>query len=424
MKLNIALILLMSVVLVTACSHNINNPDVTQEEIDNPDDTQEEPVTMNVELSFYNGETLIQTLSVEAGNPISIPLPEKEGYSFEGWFVDGKLISVQQTYTPYYSTEFYAKWCRNDMKEKLTVINGAVTCTDKAVRNVEIPEFLNGERITKIWNDAFRSCTFLETVILPDSINEIGIDAFYNCSSLKTINLPDSLYEIGWDAFAFCRSLAEITLPKRLQIIGVFAFEKCSSLISIEIPDSVSVMDHSVFEGCTSLSEVKIGNGLEVIPSNAFMSTAISSITIPSNIKEIGGGAFAYCSNLTQVNLSEGLKVIGYEAFKDTTALKHIELPDSVTTINQGAFSGSGIETIKLSNSLTYIGETVFENSNLTSIFIPSSVSGIEPKAFKNLSTLIEIIVDEDNQYYSSIDGVLYDKSGENLIFYPEGKKV
>ena len=412
----------MSVLLVTACSHNIDKSNDTQDEIDKPDDTQEEPVPKTVELSFYDDETLIQTLTVEEGKTISFPLPEKDGYSFEGWFADGNFVSSQQTYTPYYSTAFYARWCRNDMKEKLVVTNGNVICTDKAVRNVEIPEFLNGERITKIWNDAFRSCTFLETVTLPDSINEIGIGAFYNCSSLKSINLPDSLYEIGWESFSFCTSLTDITLPRNLQIIGGFAFEKCSALSSIEIPDSVSAMDHSVFNGCTSLSEIKIGKGLNEIPDSTFSNTAISSITIPSNIKEIGGNAFAYCSNLTQVNLSEGLKVIGFQAFKDTTTLKHIELPDSVTTIEQEAFSDSGIETIKLSNSLTYIGKEAFKNTNLKTITIPASVSGIESEAFSGCKSLTEINVDEDNQYYSSIDGILYDKSGENMIFYPEGK--
>lgn len=395
--------------LFTACSNGVK---------------KEEPKI--IEISFFDKNSLISKISIETGGKTAIPTPPpKAGYSFEGWSQQGGdkiLLPNQSEITFNEPASYYACWCDEDIKSKLVVDNGAITCTDKAIRNIEIPEILDGWRITAIGDEAFKDNAFLESIFLPESIESIRTDAFYGCESLKEINLPSSIENIGMAAFANCKSLSSITLPDNLKMIGSGAFIDCSSLEDINIPDSVEYMDPQTFYWCTSLTSVKIGSGIKHLPDQAFAWAPISSITIPGNVEEIELQAFMYCSELNNINLEKGIKVIGPEAFWDTKSLKHITLPDSVTTIENRAFIGSGIETIDLPNSLTYIGEEAFRNTKLKTITIPASVSGIEKNAFMDCAALVEINVAEDNLYYSSVDGVLYDKAGEILICYPEGK--
>ena len=89
--------------------------------------------------------------------------------------------------------------------------------------------------------------------------------------------------------------------------------------------------------------------------------------------------------------------------------IESVVLPDTVTTIEEGAFSRC--EQLKI-------------------ISIPKSVSVIEDNVFTYpygadiYSNLEEINVDPDNLCYSSKEGIMYDKSGTVLLQYPEKNKA
>ena len=72
--------------------------------------------------------------------------------------------------------------------------------------------FINCKNITSIGDSAFRECSSLTTVNLPDSLTSIGSFAFRGCSSLTTVELPDSLTSIGQDVFYGCASLTDVTI--------------------------------------------------------------------------------------------------------------------------------------------------------------------------------------------------------------------
>ena len=103
-----------------------------------------------------------------------------------------------------------------------------------------------------------------------------------------------------------------------------------------------------------------------------------ASYTVPNTVTELDQYAFDGCTNLTSIVLPDGLLKIGIYAFKDCT--------------------------------------------QLPSVSIPSSVDNLHVTVFEGCTNLSNIIVDDSNDYYSSVDGVLFDKKGETLICYPEGK--
>ncbi len=141
-------------------------------------------------------------------------------------------------------------------------------------------------------------------------------------------------------------------------------------------------------------------------------------------VTAIGDYAFFKCSELTSITLPNTVTTIGHEAFSYCNSLTTITLPNSLKTIEGYAFSYcNSLTTITLPNSVTTIGNAAFASCrSLTSITIPNSVSDIGFSAFSGCSALMNIAVDVDNQKYSSIDGILYDKSQTSLICCPGGK--
>jgi len=112
-------------------------------------------------------------------------------------------------------------------------------------------------------------------------------------------------------------------------------------------------------------------------------------------------------------------------AFADCKSLTSISVPDSVNAIGNGAFSGcSSLASINIPNSVTTIRGSAFCNClSLTSITIPESVTSIGDHAFYNCSSLTNITVSENNKYFSSLNGVLFNKDKTELITYPNGNE-
>ncbi|MDA7508984.1 leucine-rich repeat protein [Akkermansiaceae bacterium] len=108
-------------------------------------------------------------------------------------------------------------------------------------------------------------------------VTSIGDGAFRGCTSLTSIVIPDGVTSIGEAAFAHCRGLTSITIPDDVPSIGYQAFEHCVSLKSITIPDSVTSIRHRAFRYCTSLTSVTFLGDAPKIGDNAFQ---LSSPTI------------------------------------------------------------------------------------------------------------------------------------------------
>ena len=138
-------------------------------------------------------------------------------------------------------------------------------------------------------------------VKIPNTVTHIR-GAFKDCSGLISVEIPDSVQEIGEAAFSGCKSLTSIEIPEKVEEIGNNAFAGCKNLDTIEIPDSVEEIGSFAFAGCENLDSIMIPVSVEKIGDNAFAECKnLYTVTIPDDVKEIGNNTFKNCSSLTEV---------------------------------------------------------------------------------------------------------------------------
>ena len=158
--------------------------------------------------------------------------------------------------------------------------------------------------------------------------------------------------------------------------------------------------------------------------SGPYSENKVMSIVLPESIISIGDSAFSYCKGLTSISLGNNVLHIGDYAFSNCNELTDILIPDSVTSIGDYAFYNcKGLTSISLGNSVSHIGNYVFYNCDeLSGILIPDSVISIGNSVFAGCSNLTAIDVAPGNAVYTSIDGILYNKTATSLIRCPIGK--
>ncbi|MBO7313259.1 MAG: leucine-rich repeat protein, partial [Alistipes sp.] len=104
--------------------------------------------------------------------------------------------------------------------------------------------------------EAFKGCTTLKLIILPEQLTTIGDSAFEGCTELQEIRFNKAVTTIGKMTFSECEALSAIVLGENITTIGEGAFNKCSQLESIAIPDGVSHIGNYTFYSCASLVAV------------------------------------------------------------------------------------------------------------------------------------------------------------------------
>ena len=271
---------------------------------------------------------------------------------------------------------------------------------DEYSDSVAIPETViyNGTtyNVTSIGDYAFKDCSSLTSITIPNSVTSIEDYTFQRCSSLTSITIPNSVTSIGRSAFYKCSSLASITIPNSVTSIGDYAFYNCSSLTSIVIPESVKSIGVCAFSYCSSLTSIVIGNGVTSIGEGAFARcSSLTSITIPNSVTSIGKWAFEGCSSLTSITIPNSVTNIGEGAFEGCSSLTSITIPESVTSIGKSAFSDcSSLTSITIPNSVTSIGSWAFSYcSSLTSVTIGASVTSIGDYAFCDCTSLTSVTI-------------------------------
>ena len=333
-------------------------------------------------------------------------------------------------------------------------------CDENAV-DIVIPDEINDLPVTALGDYSLHHCDSLTSVKMPDSVTYIGNDAFLYCKSLLSVKMSNNAAYIGSDAFLGCTVLKDIEIPASVKYIGDAAFAYCDGLTSVEIPTGVTSVGGSAFGGCDNLTSVTIPKSVVSIGERAFnecgsltsinvseenpcysspdgnlydkdqktlMQYAIgkreSEYIMPDSVTAIAEYAFERCQNLKTVKLSKSLTSIGIRAFFNCPSLTDIEIPNGVISIDEYAFCDCyGLESVTIPASVTKIDYKAFCGCiSLKSVEIPAGVTEIDYQVFHNCSDITAINVSDENQYYCSIDGSLFDKEGKTLIKYADGK--
>ena len=159
----------------------------------------------------------------------------------------------------------------------------------------------------------------------------------------KTVTYEGTTYSvtsISNEAFRWCSSLISVNIPNSVTAISTYVFNDCSSLSTITIPNSVTSIGGSTFEGTpwyNNLSDGMIYAGKVAYKHKGTMPNN-TNITIVDGTVAIGEGAFYNCSNLVSIHIPNSVTTIGAYAFRDCSALTSIEIPYSVTDIGNSAF--------------------------------------------------------------------------------------
>ena len=239
----------------------------------------------------------------------------------------------------------------------------------------------------------------------PHAVTALGAEAFRSVDS-KKVTIPSTVTEIGSYCFAWCDDIEKVVIDGSPNI-GEYAFYQNESLLSFEMKGTGKyVIGNSAFYG-DPFKSIQLGEGLKSIGDYCFAHCGLESFSFASftniepeeKVTVIPVRAFEGCSNLASINFGTNIESIGFYAFKGCAALDVIDIPDSVTSINNSFYDCGELSLVKIGSGITYFSLSYFSGTTRIDEF---DVSG-------------------DNANMKDIDGAIFSKDGTKLIAFPSG---
>ncbi len=305
-----------------------------------------------------------------------------------------------------------------------------------------------------------------EVLAMPASVTEIGWSAFAYTGYLA-LDLSACSAKVGGGAFADCKSLVSVKLGNN-NVFGNSIFQSCTALKNVDLGTTLPAVTHHMFASCTALEEIILPESVKIIDWNAFQNcTRLAKVIAKGTLEEIGSSAF-YNTGLTDLAFLENSKVtyidwytfvntkatsvtfpetvteIGYKSFMDSSNLATVDIPAGVTSMcgksmlgtawyesqPDGAvylehvameYKGSSIpnDNVVIPDGIRVIADYAFAGKRtVSSVTLGKDVQYVSPYAFY-YSSIKSFYVHPDNPYYSSHNGILYNKAGTEKICVP-----
>lgn len=255
--LTVALFLLTATVFTSCSSDSDGKDDVTY---------------FTVTYDSAGGSEITERKVVKDGLAPCPDDPEKAGYVFECWTLDGKewdfnynKVSSDVTLT--------AKWIDAAHIYGYEAIDGNAYVTEvkKEYTTLKLPTQIGGLPVVGISDGTFEGTDSenISTIILSETVTYVGSNAFKGCKDVD-VRVTGELTHIGDGAFFGCNALSSVSLGEGLTCIPPEAFSGCSALTEVSLPDSLTVIDENAFDGCSSLVSLILGANVQTVADSAF----------------------------------------------------------------------------------------------------------------------------------------------------------
>lgn len=190
------------------------------------------------------------------------------------------------------------------------------------------------------------------------TLTAIGNYAFRGCTGMTDLSLPNTVKTIGSNAFD---GAGLTSLDLDIETIGYSAFYDCKSLTTLTIGPNVKSIDYYAFRGCTAL---------ESVTYNATEGTTTSSVS--------SNGVFSGCTHAATLTIGSGVTNLPNYLFRDFTGLNEVANWGGVTTIGNGTFRGTGFTTLTIPAQVTSLGRNAFYSCTLDRLVIADSETALE----------------------------------------------
>ncbi len=187
-----------------------------------------------------------------------------------------------------------------------------------------------------------------KNVIIPSTLGGKNVVALKKLSfsdeHVEGIKIPDTVTELDEQFLYYCKNLSEVEFGTGLKVIPSNAFEGCRNLTNVVLKDGLEVIGRVAFSHCTNLKSIALPNTLTEIGAAAFTASGLEQVTIPGSVKVIGEKAFQESESLKTVVIEEGVQQLKQDAFRFCSSLERIELPASLTEMEN--FLGWDSDTV------------------------------------------------------------------------------
>ena len=388
--------------------------------------------TYNVHFELNGGEG-VSDLKVSVIN--EEPIPTREGYTFLGWYFESDFINkVTFPYEVTQNITLYAKWEENlptsisfvvSAEGVLTEVNGISETNNEVI----IPNKVNNIEIKEIGEELFLKNTYIEKLVIPETVTTLGYKMCYGCTKLKEVTLPDNIAVIPDYAFEKCTLLEKINIPQSLVQIRNDAFSE-SGIKEFVAPDSFKEIWGYAFKDCKNLEKVDLNKTTSIGDMCFENCTKLSSIVLPNTLVKLGTYVFSGCTLLNNIKMPSNpieitnTFIYGSGYYNDTNNWKNgiLYLDNYLITTNNDLLNQQSIN-VKEGTIIIAINAFTNNGKNLKSIVLPEGLKIIGSSAFSSLYSLSQInipssVISIGNNAFGATDLYENQSNWENGGFY------